>query len=146
MPSSTSSVASNAPGDLPPALDLEDNGGLDPVALAQWVTDWMAEVTGRTGRTPVIYTRASFWAESMANTTQFAAAPLWVASYTTDPEPGPAFGGWPTWTMWQWSSTGQIPGVPAAVDQDRLAGGGPALTALAAPATPTGPTTPGTTP
>lgn len=119
-----------APEDLPPALDLEDAGGLDPTALAAWVGEWVAEVEHITGRTPVIYTRASFWTVQMANTDRFADSPLWVARYT--PDPGPPFGGWASWTLWQWSSTGTIAGVPTSVDQDRLDGGGPALAALAA--------------
>jgi GH25 family lysozyme M1 (1,4-beta-N-acetylmuramidase) len=121
-----------ATGDLPPALDVEEAGALDPAALADWVGDWAGEVEQRTGRTPVVYTRASFWTLRMAGTDRFAASPLWVARYTTEPDPGPPFGGWPTWTLWQWSSTGTTAGVPIPVDQDRLAGGGPALAALAA--------------
>ena len=122
----------DGPGDLPPALDVEEAGTLDPTALADWVASWLAEVEQHTGRTPVIYTRASFWTAHLADTDRFATSALWVAHYTNDPDPGPPFGGWPTWTLWQWSSTGTTFGVHAAVDQDRLAGGGPALAALAA--------------
>ena len=64
-----------APEDLPPALDVEDAGGLDPIALAAWVGEWVAEVEQQTGRTPVIYTRASFWTVQMANTDRFADSP-----------------------------------------------------------------------
>lgn len=121
----------NRPGDLPPALDVEQSGGMDPDALAAWVADWVAEVRQRTDRTPVIYTRSSFWNAEMGGTVRFSGAPLWVASYTTAGDPGPPFGGWPTWTLWQWSPSGGVDGVSGQVDQDRLAGGGPALAALA---------------
>jgi lysozyme len=122
--------------DLPPVLDLEDDGGLAPDALAAWVGEWADTVQQRTGRRPIIYTGPHFWTVSMAGTQQFADSPLWYAHHTDDVDPGPLFGGWTTWTLWQWSDSGTVPGIPVAVDLDRLQGGGPALEALAAARTP----------
>ena len=68
----------------------------------------------------------------MAGTDRFAAAPLWYAHHTDADDPGPLFGGWTAWTLWQWSDTGHVPGIRVVVDLDRLAGGGPALAAVAA--------------
>ncbi len=117
--------------DLPPVLDLEDNGGLDPAALADWVAEWVDTVAQRTGRQPIVYATPHFWADSMAGTDQFAGNPLWYAHHTDAADPGPLFGGWTAWSLWQWSDAGQVPGIAAVVDLDRLAGGGPALEALA---------------
>ena len=118
--------------DLPPVLDLEEDGGLDPEVLAGWVADWVDTVRQRTGRLPMIYTGPHFWADKMAGTERFGDSPLWYAHHTDAADPGPLFGGWATWAAWQWSSTGSVPGISEVVDLDRLAGGGPALEALAA--------------
>ena len=118
--------------DLPPVLDLEENGGLDPDALADWVAAWLDAVEQRTGRRAIIYTGPHFWGDSMAGTERFAGHPLWYAHHTDADDPGPMFGGWSTWTLWQWSDSGSVPGISVAVDLDRLQGGGPALEALAA--------------
>jgi GH25 family lysozyme M1 (1,4-beta-N-acetylmuramidase) len=104
--------------DLPPVLDLEEDGGLGTVAA-------------RTGRRPIIYTGPHFWADHMADTERFADSPLWYAHHTDAADPGPLFGGWTTWTLWQWSDSGSVPGISVVVDLDRLQGGGPALEALA---------------
>jgi len=118
--------------DLPPVLDLEENGGLDPDALATWVVEWIDTVHQRTGRLAIIYTRPHFWTDGMAGTERFGDSPLWYAHHTEAADPGPLFGGWRAWALWQWSATGNVPGISVVVDLDRLAGGGPALTALAA--------------
>ncbi|MGZ4710241.1 MAG: glycoside hydrolase family 25 protein [Acidimicrobiales bacterium] len=118
--------------DLPPVLDLEEDGGLDPDALAGWVGDWVATVEQRTGRRPIIYAGSHFWGDRMADTPRFADSPLWYAHHTEADGPGATFGGWTTWTLWQWSDSGSVPGISVVVDLDRLQGGGPALEALAA--------------
>src|SRR5689334_10014070 len=44
-----------APGDLPPVLDVEVSGDRTPDAVAEGVRAWVARVTERTGRVPLIY-------------------------------------------------------------------------------------------
>jgi GH25 family lysozyme M1 (1,4-beta-N-acetylmuramidase) len=132
--------------DLPPVLDLEASGGLGPADLAAWTATWLNTVQSLTGRRPIIYTGYNFWHTYMANTSQFASSPLWYARYNTDTEPGPLFGGWSAWTIWQWSDSGQIAGIPggAAVDLDKFGGSYAQLAALAGtgrPAPETGPVT-----
>ncbi len=118
--------------DLPPVLDLEERGGLAPDALDRWVAEWTDTVVARTGRRPIVYTGPHFWADAMAGSGHFADSPLWYAHHTDADDPGPVFGGWTAWTLWQWSDTGSVPGISVVVDLDRLQGGGPALEALAA--------------
>jgi lysozyme len=101
------------PGNLPPVLDLEDAGNLNPAQLSLWTHTWLDQTAKATGRTPIIYTNPSFWRGSMANATDFAAYPLWVADYGATP---PAIGGWAGYTFWQYTSTGSIPGATGTLD------------------------------
>ena len=78
-------------GDLPPVLDLEDNGGLTPAQLQEWTRAFLTELTAKTGRTPMIYAGPYFWKTSMGNDPSFAGYPLWVASYS-DNAPGTPLG------------------------------------------------------
>jgi lysozyme len=98
----------NGPGNLPPVLDLEDAGSLNPSQLQLWVHTWLARMTQLTGRNPIIYTGVSFWQDSMGNSAAFAAYPLWLASYGVS---SPTMvGGWKSYTFWQYTESGQIAG------------------------------------
>lgn len=105
--------------DLPPVLDLETSGGLSPSQLLVWARTWLREVQALTGRAPMIYTYEYFWQKAMADTAALSGYRLWFARYTNDATQVDPPGGWDTWTFWQYSSTGSIPGVPARVDLDR---------------------------
>ena len=106
------------PHDLPPALDLEESGGLSPSDLAAWAAAWLAEVKRLTGRTPMVYTYPVFWHEAMADSTALSAYPLWIAHYTQDSAPQ-TVGGWTTWRFWQYTATGSLPGISGIVDLNR---------------------------
>jgi GH25 family lysozyme M1 (1,4-beta-N-acetylmuramidase) len=114
-------------GDLLPVLDLEVSNGLDPVSLTTWVQGWLSNVSAATGVRPIIYTNASFWSTSMANTEWFARngyAVLWIAHWTTASQPNVPAANWGGngWTFWQHSSTGTVPGISGPVDLDRFSG------------------------
>ncbi|HEX7354874.1 MAG TPA: glycoside hydrolase family 25 protein [Mycobacteriales bacterium] len=111
---------------LPPTLDLEVNGGLSVSQLVAWTSAFLTRVQTDTGRRPMIYTGPNFWNSSMGGSTAFTIYPLWEAHYTTAASPQ-SFGGWSTWTLWQWSdgsyaSPPAVPGISGAVDRDRFAG------------------------
>jgi lysozyme len=121
------------PGDLVPALDLEQTGGLSPTDLQAWVGAWLAEVYARLGVRPMIYTSPNFWANAMGDTSMFADqgyAVLWVAHWSTSSPsiPGNSWGGH-GWTFWQYSNCGSVAGITGCVDLDRY--NGSALTGLA---------------
>ncbi|GAB2918756.1 hypothetical protein GCM10027047_15400 [Rhodococcus aerolatus] len=123
----------NSPGDLPPVLDLESTDGLGPAALQDWTRTFLQRVQTLTGRTPIIYTYPSFWENQMGNSTAFTQYPLWIADYNGGDAPRtPLVGGWPTWTFWQYTDSGRIDGIPAAVDRNSFNGDEAALTSLAA--------------
>ena len=114
-------------GELLPVLDLEVSGGLSTTKLQNWVSDWLAEVTDRTGVKPTIYTSAGFWEANMGDTTMFADEGydvLWIAHWTTGKTPNVPADNWggKGWTFWQWSDCGSVPGISGCVDLDYFNG------------------------
>ena len=102
------------PGDLVPALDLEQTGGLSVSDLQAWVGAWLGEVTAKLGVRPMIYASPSFWTSSMGDTTMFADqgySVLWIAHWGTSSPTLPAANwGGHGWTFWQYTSTGSVAG------------------------------------
>jgi GH25 family lysozyme M1 (1,4-beta-N-acetylmuramidase) len=113
-------------GDLLPALDLEDSGGLSVAALQAWVGSFLGEVTVRTGVRPMIYTSPAFWKKYMGDSHALADAgytTLWIAHWNTTSPTVPAnnWGGH-GWTFWQYADCGSVPGISGCVDLDRFNG------------------------
>ena len=127
--------------DLPYALDLENKcvrwsatGACQKYAtrsaVTLFATTFLASLKEKTGRTPILYSYASFLESSMTRTPELAQYPLWLAQYGIDPanpinQPGLKNIGcyvhsWTgnncdsQWTVWQYSSCGIAPkyGVP----------------------------------
>ncbi len=114
------------PGDLVPALDLEQTGGLSTAALQAWVGAWLGEVYAKLGVRPMIYTSPTFWTNNMGDTATFASegyAVLWIAHWATTTPTVPA-GNWGGhgWTFWQYSNCGSVLGISGCVDLDRYNG------------------------
>lgn len=119
----TSMVGSLAPGDLRPALDVESPfDGASALQIRVWIKTWIARVKTNLGSTPIIYTNNSSWAET-GNTTKFAAKgyPLWVANFDVKRPLVPA-SNWAGrgWAVWQYTSSGSVPGISGRVDMNRL--------------------------
>jgi GH25 family lysozyme M1 (1,4-beta-N-acetylmuramidase) len=111
-------------GMLVPALDLEVTGGLGPTALTNWTKAWLQEVTTKAGVKPMIYASPSFWRNNLNDTSWFADngySILWVAHWNVSSPsvPGNNWGGH-SWTFWQYSSDGTVPGISGRVDLDRF--------------------------
>nr|MBA3539619.1 hypothetical protein [Deltaproteobacteria bacterium] len=117
------------PGDLPPMLDVEDDGGLAPAVIAQRVRQWMDLVEPVVGVKPVIYTGFYFWRDEVGNA-DFSEHPLWIANYSATCPLVPDR--WATWTFHQYSSSAMIPGITAnTVDVNKFNGTRAQLLALA---------------
>lgn len=100
------------PGELPPVIDVEVNGGLAPAQVAASVRAWVDHVTQKIGRPPIVYAGLYSWAD-LTGSADLTTSPLWVAQYTTAPCPDiPA--PWKRWQFWQHSSMGAVPGIPGA--------------------------------
>jgi GH25 family lysozyme M1 (1,4-beta-N-acetylmuramidase) len=113
-------------GDLIPALDLEQSGGLTVAGLQSWVTTWLAEVTRKVGIRPMIYTSPAFWQKYMGDSRALADAgykTLWIAHWGVSSPTVPASNwGGRGWTFWQYSNCGTVPGISGCVDLDRYNG------------------------
>ena len=122
------------PGDLPPVLDLESDGGLPAATVVARAKAWLAQVEDQYGVKPIVYT-AAFMSNVIG--TNFAGYTLWGANYKTTCPTMPS--GWTDWEFWQDSDTGKVDGVTGAVDTNFFNGGLADLNALTKqlPKTPT---------
>jgi GH25 family lysozyme M1 (1,4-beta-N-acetylmuramidase) len=122
-----------AAGDMPPMLDAEcpdgdadclgtgASGAATAGSIAGRMWDWIHTVENTTGRPPVLYTFASYFASAGVDAGGLEAYPLFLAYPTTAScfgVPAP----WSRATLWQYSWTGSVRGIPAAVDRDRFLG------------------------
>ena len=127
-----------APGDLPPVLDLEAPEEWEGVAVLSrtpLVLRWLDAVERQLQRRPVIYLSPAFMTDVLHNASALAQYPVWLAHYTTDPEPAVPKP-WTKWTFWQQTRQGSMPGVSSHVDLNCFNGTLEELKALGlAPAT-----------
>ena len=108
-------------GDLPVTLDVEATDGQSAATIAAKIHTWMTRVTAGTGRTPIIYTGKYFWNDNVVSA-DFAGNPLWIAAYGPPcPDTPTAWGARP-WKIWQYSSSGSVPGISGNVDLDHFNG------------------------
>ena len=117
------SVVRPGAGALPPALDVETSG--EPSEILAGIQVWLTAVEQATGRAPVLYTNPSFWAGLGTGASGFGRFPLWIAEYGVTAPKVPE--GWTTWTFWQFSESGSVPGIQGPVDLDLFQGTLPAL-------------------
>jgi len=114
-------------GNLVPALDIEDAGGLRPAALRTWILTWLHRVEKRLGVKPMIYTSPGFWTGRVGNSRRIAQQGykvLWLAHYQTNRPSVPARR-WDGngWTFWQWTECGRVRGVQGCIDRNYYSGG-----------------------
>lgn len=126
-----STVAVPASQMLPLALDIEPDPyaakqkvnecyGLSPAAMVTWIRQFMAEAQLKTGRKPVIYTSTAWWKACTSNSAAFGSYPLWIMSWSPPAPTLPA--GWNTYTFWQQTARGAVPGIAGSrTDEDYLA-------------------------
>lgn len=108
---------------VPIMLDIEYNPygrecyGLGAQAMVGWISAFNREIKARTGSKPIMYVPAGWWATCTGGHVGFGHRPLWVPYYTTASQPLlPA--GWTTWSIWQYTSTGTVRGIPAPGNTD----------------------------
>ena len=92
--------------DILPALDLETTGGHDWGYLNDWKAQWFAVVDSHIGKRCFFYSYWYFWKQMRL----YADRPVWGAATGAGFRP-PA-----SWTLWQRSFTGTVPGIVGHVD------------------------------
>ncbi len=110
-------------GDLRPAIDVESPfDGATPAQLRTWINHWLKRVRKKLGAKGIVYTNTTSW-NATGNTTIFARRghPLWVANWGVRKPMVPA-GNWARrgWSVWQYTSSGTVPGIKGRVDMNRL--------------------------
>jgi GH25 family lysozyme M1 (1,4-beta-N-acetylmuramidase) len=104
---------------VPVMLDIEYNPygrecyGLTARAMGRWISSFNYEIKVKTGRKPIMYVPVYWWATCTGSSTGFGRRALWVPYYTTAALPPLLPAGWRTWSFWQYSSVGTVPGIPA---------------------------------
>jgi lysozyme len=118
------------PGELPPVLDVEAlTTGTTPDQLLAGARTWLEVVKKSLGCQPILYTGSAFWRKTLKNSSKFADYRLWIAHYTSKPNPAlPA--AWPKWTFWQFSQVGKVAGISGNVDLDIFNGTASELEAM----------------
>lgn len=122
-------IGTYQPGDLPPVIDVEADGGLAPSTVAARVRTWVDRVKNALGVDPIVYTGYYFWRDEVGAPTSFANNPMWVAAYTSHCPDLPA--PWMRWTFWQHTDSGTVAGIPGKVDMNKFNGDLAALQAFA---------------
>jgi lysozyme len=111
-------------GNLPPVLDVEDPAQFAKIQVPQriaMIQQWLDGVQQKLGVKPMLYMSSNFAAQELNNTSQFDSYKLWVADYTTAPQPEVPQA-WATWNFWQHTDSGAVPGITGGVDMDYFNG------------------------
>jgi lysozyme len=107
-------------GYLRPALDMEGSTSMSQTQVSNYVNAWASDVYNATGVLTVVYASQSF-AATYFNSSVTSSKQFWIADYngqniyTGSPGSTTPFS---TWTLWQGSSTGSVPGIVGNVDLD----------------------------
>lgn len=107
-------------GALPPVLDVEWNGEsrLCPGKISRaraldMIRTMLREMEEHTGKRPIIYTDITFHEDILDG--ELLDYPHWIRS--TAAEPHVRYNN-RTWTLWQYTTTGRVPGITGAVDRN----------------------------
>ena len=96
--------------DLPPVLDVEEDGGLSKPQLQKAVLKWLKIVETHYGVKPILYCSYSY-RRDILTAKEFDDYPLWIANYYVDKL---AYKG--SWKFWQHTDYGRISGIKGHVD------------------------------
>jgi len=110
-------------GDFEFTVDVEpvDGDTIDQAKSTANLKKFVDRVESRLGYKLIIYTNTNAWTAMTTSPAWAGNHPLWVAAYTSGSKPPdyaipPAWNG--KWLLWQYSSTGTIPGISKPVDLD----------------------------
>ncbi|MGW1513510.1 GH25 family lysozyme [Streptomyces sp. NPDC002394] len=107
------------PGQLPPVVDLEKLDGRCPAGVnSTEVAAFLAKTRQAFGVTPIVYISKDFADTCLrGKTAALANHPLWQPRYKSgSKEPAPVGGR--SWSLWQYTEHGSVPGVTGDVDRN----------------------------
>ncbi len=101
-----------------PVMDYENFDGLEREDINEIGIAFLEELESLTGITPMIYTDVNV-AQTIW-TDRFSIYPLWIADYSNRDDFPLDITVWDTWTGYQYSDTGTVPGIKGNVDLNRF--------------------------
>jgi lysozyme len=101
-------------------IDVEQSNHLTADNISADVKAFCEEYKRISGQPVIIYSYVSFINNYLNST--LSSYPLWIAHYTSQPEPGNTTT-WSNWTAWQYSDSGKITGISSLVDLDKATSG-----------------------
>ncbi|MFE3074229.1 GH25 family lysozyme [Streptomyces sp. NPDC059247] len=107
------------PGQLPPVVDLEKTRGRCPAGVnSTQVAAFLTKVKQAFGVTPIVYTSKDFTSTCLkGQTTVLAGSPLWIPRYNNGRTEPASIGG-RSWSIWQYTDRGTVPGINGHVDRN----------------------------
>lgn len=116
----------NLPAPTHLAVDLENfsvnkDTGLSQNDYAKWLKSFLDTVESRTSKRCVIYSYADYLNRHLPDDHALATYDLWIANYGTHTKTPPLPKGWIKYWAWQYSETGEIPGIEGHVDLSKTA-------------------------
>lgn len=112
------------PGDLSPACDFEGTAGWSEMPAQNRTVlalSMLEAVEKRFGVTPIVYTSPWFAGQIISNAPALGRFPIWIAQYTLAQAPNVPKP-WNSWTFWQYTQNGKVPGISGFVDLNRFQG------------------------
>ncbi len=97
-------------GDLPPVVDIEQEGCVDTLLLQKRLADCLSLIETYYKVKPVIYTNIEFYRGYLNG--KFDEYPLWIAHYLAKDKPGIKR----NWIFWQHNESGKVNGISEDVD------------------------------
>jgi lysozyme len=107
------------PGDLPPALDVEETRGMKKRQIRQYTLEMLHLLEKNYKTKPILYTNRDFYTDYFADEPALQNFPLWIAHYRVEKLvlPGDA-----PWMFWQHNDRGSVAGIRENVDFNTFRG------------------------
>lgn len=104
--------------DLVPIIDIEHRGAVSEEKFIADLASFIKEVTNYYGKKPLLYTYHNFYNKHLSG--RFKDYHWMIARYRSD---SPTLNDGKDYIMWQYTSTGSIPGVRGNVDRSKIMSG-----------------------
>lgn len=112
------SVVKREDQDLVPIIDIEHRGAVSEEKFISDLASFIKEVTTYYGKKPLLYTYHNFYNKHLCG--RFKDYHWMIARYRSD---SPTLNDGKDYIMWQYTSTGSIPGVRGNVDRSKIMSG-----------------------